>query len=221
MATRTLQNEIDDLRITLAEIEPNNSRWQDAVHLKKYVNDGRREFSKKSKALKASFSQVTTVGPTEEGGDVEARYDLDPTIIKIELIEWDGHKVQSAELDWFVETGRLGYGRSDPIQEGTPFKYRLVGKSIDLYFAPNLAKVLTIFSSFHTTDLEDLDSEELELTDDQWKIANKWAAHLALADDGRDSGRVLGEFFDGSKEHKIIANPRVGRGVVQSNFQEY
>jgi len=221
MATKTAQDEVANLRLLLSETDSSNSRWDDTLHLLPYVNEGRREFSKKSLALKAVFDRVTKVGATLEGGNVEARYDLDPSIIKIHLVEWNGSKVEPAEVDWFTETGRLQTGRADPIETGTPFKYRMVGRSIDLFYAPSLEKTLSILASHIATDFEALSDPELELMDDQWKIANKWAAHLALSDDGRDSSRLVSEFLDGVKGHHMIANPRVGRGVQQSNFVEY
>src|SRR3990172_12046054 len=203
----TLQDLINNWRILVGETDALNSRWTDALHGIFYVNMGRREFAKDSKALKAEFRQTTSIGATVSGSNEEARYPLDPLLFDIAQIYWDAYRVDPAALDWDEVTGRLHWGRGDRVQEGIPFLYRRVGNSIDLFYAPNEAKILNILGNVFTTDLPALASIETELTADQQNAAVHWAAFKALTDDVRDGSSYLSLFNKISAHHKRISNP--------------
>jgi hypothetical protein len=213
----TLQEEINILRVILGETDPLNSRWQDATHLKYYANFGRREFAKCSKALISEFRRTTTVGATALGSNEEARYDLDPTMIEIDSMSWDGHPVYPAARKWDEITGRVEYGRGDEITQDIPRHYRRVGNSIDLNPAPPEQKILSILASVFTTNIVNLTDPDLELNDDQIEGAMRLAAAKALTDDGRDGSAYLAEGLRICNDWKRISTPSGSKGVLMSS----
>lgn|SRR3990167_83207 len=213
----TLQSLINDWRLLIGEPDATNSRWVDATHGKFYVNEGRREFSKASKAVKSEFRRITSIGATSpQGSGEEARYDLDPLVIKIDRVEWNGHHLQEKNLNWDDDTGRGYFVRQDSLLQGIPCYFRRVGNSIDLYPAPSEEKTLIIIASTISADLELLSSEDNELKDDQNQVAIRYAAFKALTDDGRDGSIYIQQFADGVKFYNNVYNPRTSIGVKQT-----
>ena len=213
----TLQDLINNWRILVGETDAANSRWTDATHGKFYINLGRREFSKVSKAIKSEFRQTTTVGATVAGSNEEARYSLDPLIIDVLLVYWDGNEVKQAPLSREEATGRLYWGRpSASVEQGIPYLYRKIGNSIDLFPAPSEAKTLVVVANAMTTDLASLATNELEVTPDQQNAVAHYAAYKALTDDGRDGSIYFQEFLRTANQHRLISNPVTSKGPKQS-----
>lgn len=202
------QTEVNELRVLLQETDSSNSRWTDA-QLLSYVNDGRKQFAKESKAVKAYYTRTTSVGITS--GNRWARYQLDPAVLLIDSMWWDDTEVELASPnEWDESTQGL------PDVKGRPFLYRRVGDSIDLYFAPDAAKTLEVYASITTTDLT-LTSTDTELSDDKVDVALKYSAFAALRDDGRDGTIYLSEFQAGAKFWNKAMNKRGPRYVEQTN----
>lgn len=208
------QDEIDIMRISLAEIDANNSRWDDTPHLLKYLNEGRRAWAKESEAIKAIFKQTTVIGATL--GSAYARYQLDPTVWDIDSITWDDGPVNPIGDDEFEQF----IIHRKPAQQGTPYIYRRMGDSIDLYYAPDSAKVLAVRASVFTTDLPLLTSDELELTVDQAQGAIDYAVAMALLDDDRDASVYLQKFNASASAYKKKVS-RKGPRMVKSTISSW
>jgi hypothetical protein len=140
---------------------------------------GRRDWSRKSDAVKGLFERTTSVGKT--AGSRYASYILDPLMLKIDSVYWDDVEVEELGMnewdEWIV-------GNTDA--QGRPEIYRRVGDSIDLWPAPREAKVLQLYTSILTTDLAALNALENELNEDKTWGALYLAASQALTDDNRD-----------------------------------
>lgn len=190
----TAQTAIDQMRIQLSEKDKVNSRWDDDPDLLFYLNQGRREFAKKSESIKALFQQTTVQGATVVGQNRFARYVLDPTVWEIDNIFWQDFEVEAqGRTEWEEMMGARA-----PSEQGVPYIYSRIGDSIDLFFAPNAAKTLDVYASILTTSLT-LNQAETELKEDQLQAAVDYATGLALVDDGRsDEASVYIDKFKAS-----------------------
>jgi len=179
------------------------------------LNLGRREFTKDSLAIKAIFEQTTIIGATI--GSRYARYPLDPAVFKIDEIYWDDQEVEAADAsEWTEQLQGV-----DPETQGTPYVYRLVGDSIDLYFAPNEEKLLEVYASIITTDLTTLAEPELELNDDQVQAAIYYAAFQALTDDDRDGSLYEAKFNKITRQWKAVRKKKGPRYTEQTFTQKH
>lgn len=220
--SRTLQQLINSWRILVGEIDPNNSRWQDDPHGIFYVNEGRREFAKKSSSIIGEFRQLTQIGATIAADFEEARYALDPLLMDINRVEWNGRRIEKAPLNWDETTGKIfDHLESSTNRTGIPFAYRRIGNSIDLFLWPDQEKSLVVIGPIMTTDLPTAVTIENELTDDQAEVSVRYAAHRALTDDGRDGRIYLDEFTEGARIYRKRTHPTTNSGPMQSVNTEW
>ena len=206
----TAQILIDKWRILVGETDKDNSRWKDPIHGLYYVNLGRREWAKETQAVKAIFEQLSSVGATL--GNTSARYVLDPTLFEIDNIYWDGHEVERGSVNEFEEQ-TLNFKLDT---KGVPYVYRRIGDSIDLFFAPESAKVIEIHASVIPIDFPNIASADTELSEDQGQGAILYAAFQALQDDNRDGSTFFNQFRNHTKKYTKIKRNTGPRYVEMS-----
>lgn len=209
----TVQQSINNLRVILGETDPLNSRWQDDPHLLYYYNEARREFGKKSKAVKAVFEQTATVGATT--GSNYARYTLDPKVVEVDDIFFDGEQLdKGGQEKWAEETKGLTF----PHAKGTPYMWRRVGDAFDIHEPPDTAGTIEVYASIAPPAALLADSEEY-LSEDQAAVAIHYAAYLVLMDDNRDPGNHLSIFLAGCKSYEKAVTRSGPRYVNQDARQ--
>lgn len=202
------QSIVDRIRRFVSEPDKDNSRWTDQ-ELLAYYNEGRKAFARKSKAIKVIFERTTTIGATP--GNTLARYTLDPKTLTIDFVYWDNQPVHPAQ-DATAWNAR--FDPFFPARQGVPFMYRRFGDALDLYAAPNDAKLLEIFTAIIPEDLADLDTPENRLKDDHIEAAARWASGRALFDDDRDGSTDLAEFDGIVRVYNKLQNKRGPRYVA-------
>lgn len=207
----TLQEAIDKWRIQLGETDKQNSRWDDDPHGKYYVNLGRREWAKKSKALKSLFEQTTTVGPTV---GLLARYTLDPRVYKIDEVFYDGEEHEIDIVNPKSWSERLNGRRTD--LEGIPEMGRRKGDVLDIWPAPAEEKNLSIYATILPADLSDLGLQDPDLNDDQLQGAIYYGVFQALTDDDRDGTIYENKFLQHARDYREQRNQKGPRRVVST-----
>lgn len=206
----TIQEAVNKWRIQLGETDQLNSRWDDDPHGLFYINLGRREWAKESKALKALFERTTAIGATV---GLLARYTLDPRVFKVDEIFWDGED-NEVEL---VGPGEWSEHLAGQVtdKQGIPLIYRLKGDVVDIWPTPPEAKTLAIYASIIPADVTSLTVPEPDLNDDQMQGAIDYATLRALTDDDRDGTIYENKFLAHARSYRLEKNKRGPRRVNQ------
>lgn len=208
----TGQENVNGMRVKLGEVDPNNSRFTD-LQLLSYFNRGRNAWAKAAKNIKAVFERTSSIGATE--GNSTARYVLDPSIVEVDAVFYDGHKLDRESVG-----GTKNYFDGSLARNmGVPEKYRPYGNSIDLMPMPSEEKLIEIFASVMPLDLPSLSDADGILSADDQDSAQDYGVFLALSDDGRDGSVYLGLFKGASKAKNKISN-KAGPRYVRSGEED-